>query len=170
MTDTKLKDLFPDEHTLEDKSWKFLEVCYNNNWKYRKAGRELGIHHATVRAILEDIKNSPVYLEFVDQIGEKLASFEDRAFTKTLFDRYEEEYKRLEDNYSQAAVSSDVKGMALWTDKKHRIMKDQLRAALLCQYKEDPPELPDRIKKDKFKKLYDEAMNEYGEGTEQRSH
>ena len=141
-----LNGLFPDTPVYENKIIKFLETCYNYAWSYRATAKELSINHKTVKNIIESIKNTPQYYAFMSRLEIQIKNFADPKFSNTIFDRYEETLKDIEDRLKRADKSGD-KPLAMNLLKlKNTVLKDQLRASLVAaQHKSEVVEIADAI-------------------------
>lgn len=157
---TALKKLFPEHNHLRDKAIEFLRVCFSCGWSFRGAARKLGIHHLTVKNILEELKFTDLYAKFLKEIKKEIQGFFDDRFVKTLFDRYEAEYNYLS---KKIAEIDDDRLKKEYLRLKHQIMRDQLKAAFIAK---SSKEIADSDL-DKFDKsmddVYNEALQEFGE-------
>ena len=127
-----LQNLFPDISVYENKITKFLEVCYSLAWSYRATGKELKINHKTVKNILESIKNTPQYHAFMGKLEVQIKNFAAPKFSHTVFDRYEQQLKDIEDRIKRADKSGDKAQSLQLLKLKQTILKDQLRASMVA--------------------------------------
>jgi uncharacterized protein YdcH (DUF465 family) len=154
-----LNSLFDAIPVYENKIVKFLETCYNYAWSYRATAKELGINHKTVKNILESIKNTPQYYSFMGKLEVQIQNFSDPKFSHTIFDRYEEQLKDIEDRIKKADKSGDKTSLMNLLRLKTTVLKDQLKASLVAsQHKNEAVEIADAISN-----MSETAWEEYNE-------
>lgn len=154
-----LNSLFDTIPVYENKIVKFLETCYNYAWSYRATAKELGINHKTVKNILESIKNTPQYYSFMGKLEVQIQNFSDPKFSHTIFDRYEEQLKDIEDRIKKADKSGDKTSLMNLLRLKTTVLKDQLKASLVAsQHKNEAVEIADAISS-----MSETAWEEYNE-------
>jgi hypothetical protein len=154
-----LNSLFDAIPVYENKIVKFLETCYNYAWSYRATAKELGINHKTVKNILESIKNTPQYYSFMGKLEVQIQNFSDPKFSHTIFDRYEEQLKDIEDRIKKADKSGDKTSLMNLLRLKTTVLKDQLKASLVAsQHKNEAVEIADAISS-----MSETAWEEYNE-------
>lgn len=100
-----LVKLFPECSTLDEKAFKFLEVKYECG-TVRRTARVLQemhkgtdaetIHHQTVKAIYEYLRDTDVYFRFQETVSEMVEDFYSKKLMVTLFERYEQDLQRAE--------------------------------------------------------------------------
>ena len=154
-----LNSLFDTIPVYEKKIVKFLETCYNYAWSYRATAKELHINHKTVKNILESIKNTPQYYSFMGKLEVQIQNFSDPKFSHTIFDRYEEQLKDIENRIKKADKSGDKTSTMNLLRLKTTVLKDQLKASLVASHhKNEAVEIADAISS-----MSETAWEEYNE-------
>lgn len=153
-----LAKLFPESQTLEEKALRFLQVCYANNWSYNATGKQLGLHHSTVKSLLEEIKQTPVYHRFLQILEDEVKDFLSPEFRRTVFQYYQELLREAQSQYTSMKKSGNHKEAEKWYRNILSVCRDMLRASLVGVSQEQNTD----NNYDKFVDIYEEALSEYG--------
>lgn len=154
-----INKIFPHLKTYQEKAFEFLKVCYANGWSYRATGKALGINHVSVKKLLEELKGTDIYAQFLAHIEDEIKDFYDPAFKVTIYQRYEKMLKEAYKEYQKAKLSAKEKDRIEWFKVILSIHRDMLQASLTAdktRLKSSKEEA-----KEKFADLYKEAMEEY---------
>lgn len=155
---TVLNKLFPEVSSVEEKEFKVLEAYYNHGCNLSSTARHLGITRKTLKRLIDEIKEKPVYTTFLEKLEEQIKGFEDDRFINTLFQRYESEFERLNKLIAHYEKVGNEKMFLQLLKLKHSLMAVQLKATLTCRQLKQDRETPDiQIQ---FRELYDEAIQE----------
>jgi IS30 family transposase len=157
-------NLFKDIEKIEDKIDKFLDVARDSGWSYRRIAKALGIHHRTVKAILDEIKTTDQYKAFMAENDEAIQEFSDPKYRMQLFDEFEADTKRLE-RLIQAELDKEKRDIAtlnLYMRIKTSLMAQKLRASVLLKAL-DSPSVKAQVQDRRYDRIRDEALKEFGD-------
>lgn len=167
-TSTKLPNLFPEEPSLDKKAWKFLELYYNSRCSLYSVSKKLKINYRTARNILNDIKDSTVYDDFIALTKQDILQFSDPKFQETIYKRYEDQLEDIEQRIKELEEGVEVDGVKIVSGKsimellklRASVLRDQLKAALLL-HKEDTTTPEDRREQEALDRLKEAAFREF---------
>jgi DNA-binding MarR family transcriptional regulator len=155
---TALNKLFPEINSYEEKEIKILETFYNHGCNISSTAKKLGITRKTLKKLIDEIKEKPVYTKFLEKLEEEIKGFNDEKFINTLFHRYESEYEKLNKLISHYEKAGNEKMFLQLLKLKHSLMAVQLKATLTCKQLNEDKHTPDISIQ--FRELYDEALQE----------
>lgn len=130
-----LAAMFPDLSTMQEKSWRFLEL-YHELRTYRRLGEHLGVHHNTVKNIYDFLQGTDVYYQFQGQIADQTEDFFSSANLTNLWETYQKEIRRLEKmiaEYMQRDTDSARQQALKVIKEKRMFLKDVLVTSMACR-------------------------------------